>query len=688
LFFDDEAMKKKILIVEDERIIALDLKFRLMKFGFTITDIVSSGSNVLSAVEKSNPDIALMDIMLEGDIDGIEAAVTLQQKYGIPSIFITAYADNETISRAQRANPLGYILKPFKERELYTTVHMALNKNRVDQELKQQKHLFSSILNSVGDGIIAVDSSNRIQFMNAVAEKLTGWQEEEAIEKDLKTVFSLYDPEGNSRIELPAKIEEIQEPYISFREIILENRNNQRIYLEGGISPVKISDESLLETVIVFRDVTTIKDLRDSIHYKTRNDHVTELANRETFLNWVADAVKEDNEKNTNHCLLHIDIDRFRMLNELSGHSAGDNLLRFLSDIIRGEVDEPHLVGRIGSDDFGVLLRETSVQEGKKTAERIRKAAKVKFNWGKTSFPVTVSIGIVPVSTGSEDLFALFATADDTCTLAKEEGGNRIRYVENANITILKRRGELGWFSRLENALDNDQFCLEAQPIISLETMDGNRSEVLLRLKEARGQKVPPGKFIPVAERYKLMPAIDRWVIHSVIKKMADGLSETGGKMLFFVNISGQTLSDEGFVRYVADLIARYNVPPESFCFEITETAAISKFSNAMEFVRSLKNIGCTFALDDFGNGFSSFSYLKRLPLDYLKIDGSFVRNLTEDQRDYAMVEAINKVGHALGMKTIAEFVETQEIWNNLKEIGVDFGQGYGLGMPAPFLGF
>jgi diguanylate cyclase (GGDEF)-like protein/PAS domain S-box-containing protein len=681
-------MEKNILIVEDERIIALDLKFRLEKFGFSVIGIVSTGKKAVETASEKNPDIALMDIMLDGEMDGIDTALQLQHDFGIPSIFITAYADDETITRAEKANPLGYILKPFKERELYTTVHMALNKNRVDRELKKQRILFSSILNSVGDGILAVDPYNRLCFMNAVAERLTGWTEGEAAGKELNTVFPLYDPEGSTKIEIPTRVEEIEEEYISFREIILENRDGKKIFIEGGISPVQSSEEDDLEAVIIFRDVTAIRDLRDSIHYKTRNDQLTELANRETFLSWVEEVLSEEVQGDNRHCLLHVNIDRFKVVNDVSGHAAGDGLLRTVSEIIKEQIVEPHIAGRIGPDIFGILLKNTEVREARKTAETIRKEAAMKFRWGKTTLPITVSIGVVPISSRTSELYAILAAADDTCAAAKEEGGNRTKHVENPNLTILKRQGELGWFSRIENALDNNRFCLESQPIISVETMNGNRSEVLLRLKDLEGPPVPPVKFIPVAERYKMMPAIDRWVIRSVINKLSNGLNDSSENILLFINVSGQTLSDDGFVSYIGDLIEQSGISAGSLCFEITETSAIRKFSSALEFINSLKELGCTFALDDFGNGFSSFSYLKRLPLDYLKIDGSFVKNLTEDPHDYAMVEAINKVGHALGMKTIAEFVENREIWDKLREIGVDFGQGYGLGMPAPFYGY
>jgi diguanylate cyclase (GGDEF)-like protein/PAS domain S-box-containing protein len=678
-------MNNSILIVEDERIIALDLQRRLEKFGFHVCGLVPSGREAIDSAGEMAPDVILMDIMLSGDIDGIEAAVQIRKLYQIPVIFLTAYADENTLQRAKEAEPFGYILKPFKERELYTTINITLYKSRVDQELLRQEQLFSAILKSVGDGIIAVDENNIVQFMNPVAETLTGWKEEQSRDRNINDVFSLVDGASRADVPLPNSSEEQQHfaPLI-LENLLLKNKQGAFVPIEGSIADIHTNGNGTHGQVIAFRDITDIKKLSDTITYQASHDSLTGLLNRTEFSAKLEAAVEEAQTEEAVHSFVYIDLDQFKIVNDVCGHIAGDELLRQVTATLKDSIERRAVFSRLGGDEFGLLLLSTSMDEAIRISNDLMKSLTMKFIWQKNAFNISASMGIVPVSGVISDVYTLLAAADDACYLAKEEGGGKIKVYETADYKFLKRRGEMQWISRLTRALEEDRFCLYCQPIVSLKDPNERKIEILLRLREEDGNLVGPFDFIPAAERYNLMPAIDRWVIRETMESCRKLYEEQKRKEVFCINISGASLADDNLFDYITARIGEYGVAPGDFCFEITETTAISNLSRAMNFIKKLKNIGCTFALDDFGNGFSSFAYLKNLPFDYLKLDGSFVKGIDKDEIDLAMVEAVNKIGHILGMQTIAEFVKDSAIMERLKTIGVDYGQGYEIARPSP----
>jgi diguanylate cyclase (GGDEF)-like protein/PAS domain S-box-containing protein len=678
-------MNNSILIVEDERIIALDLQRRLEKFGFHVCGLVPSGREAIDSAGEMAPDVILMDIMLSGDIDGIEAAVQIRKLYQIPVIFLTAYADENTLQRAKEAEPFGYILKPFKERELYTTINITLYKSRVDQELLRQEQLFSAILKSVGDGIIAVDENNIVQFMNPVAETLTGWKEEQSRDRNINDVFSLVDGASRADVSLPNSSEEQQHsaPLI-LENLLLKNKQGAFVPIEGSIADIHTNGNGTHGQVIAFRDITDIKKLSDTITYQASHDSLTGLLNRTEFSAKLEAAVEEAQTEEAVHSFVYIDLDQFKIVNDVCGHIAGDELLRQVTATLKDSIERRAVFSRLGGDEFGLLLLSTSMDEAIRISNDLMKSLTMKFIWQKNAFNISASMGIVPVSGVISDVYTLLAAADDACYLAKEEGGGKIKVYETADYKFLKRRGEMQWISRLTRALEEDRFCLYCQPIVSLKDPNERKIEILLRLREEDGNLVGPFDFIPAAERYNLMPAIDRWVIRETMESCRKLYEEQKRKEVFCITISGASLADDNLFDYITARIGEYGVAPGDFCFEITETTAISNLSRAMNFIKKLKNIGCTFALDDFGNGFSSFAYLKNLPFDYLKLDGSFVKGIDKDEIDLAMVEAVNKIGHILGMQTIAEFVKDSAIMERLKTIGVDYGQGYEIARPSP----
>ncbi|MFP4362272.1 MAG: EAL domain-containing protein [Spirochaetia bacterium] len=678
-----------ILIVEDERIIALDLQRRLEKFGYTVCGLVADGSESIEKARELVPDIILMDIMIAGELDGIEAAKRIKDELAIPVIFLTAYADEETLQRAKEAEPFGYILKPFKERELYTTIDIALYKNTIDEKLKQQERLFSAMLRSIGDGIIATDTHKKIRFLNPVAETLTGFKETEIKGKDIQEVFSLTDETTGGQIELPELYNENSEslPWY-FEDVILHNKFGAGVHVEGSASIIRDREGKIEGQIYAFQDVTEIKQMTDTISYQASHDILTGLLNREEFAQKLSTALQTARASGEEHSLLYIDIDRFKIINDTCGHSAGDELIHQVTDIITKTVGEEAVLARLGGDEFGVLKKNTNVDDAYAIANRMLKTMNSqRFIWQKSIFSVGASIGIVQLDSESEGIQSILAAADDACYLAKEEGGNRARLYQGTDTRFVKRRGEMQWISRLTQALEEDRFVLYGQKIAPV-SRDEERTkyELLIRLKDLEGNVVPPIDFIPAAERYHLMHSIDRWVIDTAMKNYEDINNRFGPELMVTINLSAGSITDESLIEFIMDRSARYAGAPKYFCFELTETAAIQNFTKAQKFITILKAEGFTFALDDFGTGFSSFSNLKRLPVDYLKIDGSFVKDIDADPINRALVESVNNIGHVFNLKTIAEFVKNERIMDKVTEIGVDYAQGYGIAKPIPFI--
>ncbi len=680
--------ERRVLIVEDEKIIALDLQRRLEKFGYRVVALCATAEEAVEAAIEYIPDIILMDIMLGGERDGVDAAVEIKSHKNIPIVFLTAYADDKTVERAKKAEPVGYVLKPFKERELQTTIDIALYKADVDRKLQEQEQLFETIFDTMNDGLIAVDADQNVKFLNPVAETLIGTEEMEAVNKPLKDIFTIYDEHSELVAAIPFSAV-IGGNTFKFENVFLETDQGGRVNISGTISPIR-TQYGVEGALVTFRDVTSIKEMSQVIEYQARHDALTGLMNREEFFTRLKSITRETQNNGKHHTLIYLDLDQFKIVNDVCGHLAGDELLRQVSgDVLDLVSAEEHLAARLGGDEFGVLLLELPLSRAMAIAKTVLHSLDRKFIWQKNAFHITASIGIVPVGGASVDTYSILAAADDASYLAKEEGGNTIKVYETADYTFLKRRGEMQWISRLNHALDGDKFVLWGQDIAATDGSIGNGAnhtehrEILIRMIDTDGGLISPADFIPAAEKYNLMPAVDRWVITHALDHLAQ-VSTSGRNPLYSINLSGASLADESFLDFLERVIRDHAVDASQICLEITETAAISNLSRAIAFMRRLKNLGVSFALDDFGNGFSSFSYLKTLPVDYLKIDGSFVKGVADNPIDRALVAAVNDIGHVMKMRTIAEFVKDDATRRILEQIGVDFLQGFEIAKPVP----
>jgi diguanylate cyclase (GGDEF)-like protein len=433
----------------------------------------------------------------------------------------------------------------------------------------------------------------------------------------------------------------------------------------------------------VFRDVTAQRKLAHELSHQATHDTLTGLVNRAEFERRLTHLLASAGAQSP-HALLYLDLDQFKVVNDTCGHVAGDDLLRQISALLRTKLRARDTLARLGGDEFGVLLDHCPMAEAKRVANALREVLQgFRFAWLDKSFTIGVSIGLVPLVEAGETITSVFSAADAACYAAKDMGRNRVHTYRANDLMLARRDGEMRWIPRIQQALADGRFRLYYQPIFAFgpNTTHIRHGEILLRMLDEQGRIVLPGAFIPAAERYGLMLAIDQWVVRQSLEALSAVAGDAG---VFTINISGQSLGAAEFLEFVTERIKATEVAPDQLCFEITETAAASELGHVLRFIDGLKRVGCRFALDDFGTGLSSFSYLKTLPIDYLKIDGVFIRELASDDIDMAMVEAVNRIGHKMGLLTIAEGVESDAISHKLQEIGVDFGQGYGLAKPQP----
>lgn len=447
-----------------------------------------------------------------------------------------------------------------------------------------------------------------------------------------------------------------------------------------------VEHENERQLLLVCEDITRTRELTRELAYHATHDPLTGLFNRSEFERRLALLLEDAKRNHTHHTLCYIDLDQFKVINDTSGHVAGDELLRQLSTMLGQEVGHRDLLARVGGDEFGLLLEGRGLDDTLVLLSRLRDLIEsFQFAWGERRFRLAVSIGVVLISSHSKTATDLLRQADLACYAAKEEGRNRIHVYHPEDRVLVRRHGEMEWVAQIPRALDDGRFRLYAQPIEALgDSTRVQHYEVLLRMVNEQGQIISPGAFLPAAERYGLAVLLDRWVVDEALAWLRQ--RQAAGRSIEFcsINLSGHSVGDADFRRFLLERLKHGGIAPESLCFEITETAAISDFQRALALIEALKACGCRLALDDFGTGLSSYSYLKHLPVDYLKIDGIFVRDIATDPIDRAFVRSIHEVGHAMGMQTIAEFAESEAVLRELREIGVDFAQGYGIGRPQP----
>ena len=520
---------------------------------------------------------------------------------------------------------------------------------------------------------------SRIVYVNPAVSRVLGYRSEEAMGQKFSMFFS---PEAD-----PAALESLRQQLIQGEafagQLSGARKDTNALVMDVRINPVPNDKGQITHYVALIRDVTEANRAAIRTAYQAAHDPLTELPNRREFERRLALMVEHAREHGKQHALCYIDLDQFKVVNDTCGHGAGDELLRQISGILKRRLRERDTLARLGGDEFAVLLGECSVDQALRIANEMREVIQdYRFCWTNKFFKVGASIGVVAFNDACSDSESVLSAADSACFAAKEEGRNRVHLYARENMKLTQRHDEMQWVPRLHQALEDNRFQLYYQAIAPLaNTFGGMHGEILLRMIDENGGLILPGAFIPTAERYNQMLAIDQWVVRATLSAMSPiGWNDFSVS----INLSGQSVSNADFLGFVMDELSKHDVPAKQIIFEITETAAISNLNAAISFITTLKGHGCRFTLDDFGSGLSSFAYLKTLPIDYLKIDGCFIRDITHDPVAAAMVEAICRIGHVMGLEIIAESVESKTTVEMLRTIGVNYGQGNGIAPPIP----
>ena len=554
-----------------------------------------------------------------------------------------------------------------------------------------ERELAQITLGAIADAVLRTDLDGHIDYCNAVAEKLLGQKSTAICGQPLSAVCRLVDESD------PERTIDIVCPVLSGQTMLYENPNLQLLRADDSLVAVDASAAAVHDqagkffgVVVILHDVSAEREHAAQLSYQASHDELTGLVNRREFELQLARLLTQPPALRAYQAMMYIDLDQLKIVNDSGGHAAGDQLIRQLSALLKQRLRDGDLLARLGGDEFGVILNHCSGDDAFRVAEALRELIfNTRFVWDGKAYPTGLSIGLVPELDQFDSIGDLLKVADAACFMAKEKGRNRVHRYRADDHELSLRHREIEWVSRIGDALDQNRFRLHAQRIVATGAADprSQHVELLLRMVDTDGKLIPPMSFIPAAERYNLMPAIDRWVIQEVFATLADGFARgvDADHVTCAINLSGASMEDEHFLDYILEQQHRHGIPLSTICFEITETAAIANLPKAAAFIGRLRAVGCYFSLDDFGAGMASFGYLKHLPVDFLKIDGSFVKDMMHNPIDRAMVEAINQIGHVMQKKTIAEFVEDDATLDCLRRIGVDYAQGYGIARPEPF---
>ncbi len=543
-------------------------------------------------------------------------------------------------------------------------------------------------LDALGEGVATTDAEGRIVYVNQSGEQLIGRPAAEALGRSLQEVINLVDEADRKALGDPVRqcLTTGTRVHIGRRGMVVSNDGGGERSIELTVSPLRDPGGEIAGTVITMRDVSDLRGLTRQMSYQASHDALTGLVNRREFENRLQESLEAAHGGAARHVLCYLDLDRFKAVNDECGHVAGDSMLREVAALIKDAVRDSDTVGRLGGDEFGILLIGCPLEKARQIADDVvRAVADYRFVWKDKIFNTGVSVGLVEVSRESGSLEDLIGAADSACYVAKKQGG-RVHVYSARDEAAARQRGEIHWLQQLQSALKDGRFELHAQPIVAVDaqTTIGPGLEVLLRLRDENGATVAPGEFMVAAERYRLMPHVDRWVVQTALAALGRGAVRLASGRSLCINLSGQTLGDAAFLEFVVDCLDRSGVAPERVCFEVTENSVITNIEHARRFIGVLHGMGCRFALDDFGRGLSSFSNLKNLSLDYLKIDGYFIRNLASDNVNQAMVTAMIKLARSLNFQVVAEQVEDMSALDSVRRMGVDFVQGYQVGRPQP----
>jgi diguanylate cyclase (GGDEF)-like protein/PAS domain S-box-containing protein len=676
-----------------------------------------STAGLFDALADTLPDVALIHTSTilfanpaAGDLFGVDAA-TLQGKQ-ITDLLRPAYRAlmrkhvSTQLDSSEPLQPFEVQLISGDDRGLWVELHSKrltfadqLAFLTVARDVTHRKSLEASLgrgklqaritLESIGEGVITTDRNGTIDYMNEAAEQLIGGTRSAGIGKRLLDLIGLVDEVDRSTLGDPVAkcLSERRRVNLGRRALLLSKLADREFSTELTASPIRGPDGQTAGCVVIFHDVSELRGLAREMSYQASHDALTGLVNRVEFERRLGAALDSARGEGVGHVVAYLDLDRFKLVNDSSGHIAGDNLLREISALLKQRVRDSDTVARVGGDEFAMLLAGCPLDKARQIADDVCQAVSDhKFAWQDRAFDIGVSIGLVEVGKDSGSAESVLSAADSACYVAKQQGRGRIHVYSTRDEVLARERGEIQWLQRLQRALKENEFELYVQPIIAVggRGQSGPAAEILLRMRDESGKSILPVHFLGSAERYQLMSHIDRWVVQAALTAIAGGAPNLPNGRTCSINLSAQTLGDDDFLEFVVDVLDHTGVSPDKICFEIRESAVVSQLDQAQRFINVLHGIGCRFALDDFGSGIGSFSNLKHLALDYLKIDGVYTHDLEQDGVNREMVSAMVKLARTLDFQVVAEQVEDQASFEALRSLGVDFVQGNVIDKPRP----
>jgi Amt family ammonium transporter len=572
------------------------------------------------------------------------------------------------------------VLGAATSRLIISRRRIKIEETRAREALHEMRQHAETTLQSIGDAVITVDAYLQISSVNAMAEKLLDKTGNELVGKPIHNMVKLQDEASGKTL----NIFNHHNRDFSRNHTILNRDNNPSIPVEIDIRNLHGSLNEDMGQVIVLRDVSIERELTRELQFQATHDLLTGLMNRYAFDQELLSVLDQAHRLDTHHVLCYLDLDQFKLINDTCGHLAGDHVLKQLTSVVQGQLRTQDMFARLGGDEFGIILSNCPLNKAQEIAERIRQSVHdFRFPWEEKVFDLRVSIGLVPISRDTTTITELLSAADMACYAAKDSGRDQVYTYMTDDASITERHGQMQWLPILQDALRKDLFTMNLQPIVpTTDTRLSRMFEFLIRLDQPDDNLCLPGSFLPAAERYDLMREIDTWVIQHCFRLISQ--YRLPDDVHFTINLSGQSLTDPSLATKILEASQSNALDPSRIFFEITETSAITSFNSTNELIHSLRAEGFRFALDDFGSGFSSYSYLSRLPVDLLKIDGQFIRDIRENKIHHTLVKGIRDIAEVLNVATIAEFVETQAIVDSITELNIEYMQGYHCGRPRP----
>lgn len=555
-----------------------------------------------------------------------------------------------------------------------------ISRRQVEEKLRSEKDFIATTLDSIQNPVIVVDSKEKIKLLNPSAEEFLGAKERELIEKSIHESLILYSNPQTTRI---VDITQLLKQKTAWSTMYYHHPDRRVVELEFLASPMIDLETEDIGFVIILKDVSEDRQLRRKLTHEGSHDQLTGLLNRTAFEQKFETVVVEGSGS-YQHVLAYLDIDGFKTINETCGSAAGDRLLKQVSTILSAQVRRSDFLARLSGDEFGIIMPFFDIQPALEVMQKIIIAIQhAGFVWQEREYPVTASIGVMAFGQMRDEFPNFYSRVTTACHLAKENGGNQYHFIDENDEQVQAQQQSMEWVSGIMEGFSEDRFCLYVQPIVSINPdEDFSHYEVLIRYRKEDGTIIEPNDFLPPAERYNLIERIDSWVVKKVIGWLQQNRDQVKGKM-FSVNLSGRSIGSDTFHRFLRESLTNTDIDLENLCFEITETAAVSDVEKSVEFITSIKQFGAKISLDDFGTGLSSFSSLKQFPVDFLKIDGEFIRDIIDDEKSFVFVRSMTELGHCLDMKVIAEFVESDTMFDRLRDANVDYIQGYTVGRPV-----